>query len=438
MSLLSRGTDLIARTPGGPDGRRVLAVSFVDKVGTGLWTTAAVLYFSTVAGLGIAQVGTLIAVSSGIGMAGAPLAGRLADRMPLLRLLTLLQLARTAAALALLTSREFWPLLAYSALGSLADRGSNVTGKLYAARISGPDRVRFQAINRTAMNLGYAAGGLAAAGALAVGTLTAYRVLLIGDALSYLGMALIYLRCAEPAGPSRVVTAGSTGAGPAAAPADAPRSPWRDRTYLLFALTEAVLFLDDAIFKVGIPLWVVHTTDAPPGLVPLLMVLNNVLVVCFQVPLARFGTTAPAARGLLRPLAACYALGCLAMTASAYGGTWTAAVFLTLAATALTLAEMLHATASWELSLALAPEHSQGAYLGVHGLASSAQRSAGPLVVTVAVAAGPLAWAAVGAALALTSFGQHRLVGPRTTPRTAPDAPGPVTMSVPPVTVSEH
>ncbi len=53
-----------------------------------------------------------------------------------------------------------------------------------------------------------------------------------------------------------------------------------------------------------------------------------------------------------------------------------------LAATAFTVAEMLHATISWELSVVLAPPTAQGAYLGVHGLAQAVQRTAGPLAVT--------------------------------------------------------
>lgn len=74
------------------------------------------------------------------------------------------------------------------------------------------------------------------------------------------------------------------------------------------------------------------------------------------------------------------------------------------------MAEMLHATISWELSVALAPETAQGTYLGVHGLAQSVQRTFGPLAVTAAIATGPAGWAAFGTGIALTCTIQHRLV----------------------------
>ncbi|MEU5899176.1 MFS transporter [Streptomyces venezuelae] len=409
----------------------MLWIALINKMGTGLWMGAAALYFTLVAGLSVAEVGMLLGVSGAVGIAGAPLAGHLADRFPVTRILIGAQLQQAVALLALLTTDDFALLLLYSAVNSLADRGANVLTKLYAARIAGRDRTRYQAVQRTVSNAGWAVGGLAGACALAVGTTHAYQALLLGNVVSFLAAAALTLRCAEPPSPSRVVsgsptaTPGSitaTPGSPAAAPgsttdasgattAPGPASnPWRDRSFLLFTVTEAALFLDDAVLQVGIPLWIVHATDAPHGLAPLLMVLNCVLVVGCQVPLSRFGSTPERARALLVPLAVCFVVGCAALTVSALGGTGVAVAALTAAAIALTFAEILHAIASWELSIALAPGDAQGAYLGVHGLSSSAQRSGGPLLVTTVIAAGPLAWPVLGAGVIVTVAAQSRLV----------------------------
>ncbi|GGY09068.1 MFS transporter [Streptomyces anandii] len=402
----------------------MLVIALVDRTGSGLWAAVSVLYFTYVSGLSVAQVGTLAALAGAVGIAGAPIGGRLADRLPLTRVLVALQLLRAVASLGLLTTHDYLLLLVLSALGGLGDRAASVLTKLYATRVAGSDRVRYQALSRTVANAGWALGGLGAAAALALGTTTAYRWLLLGDALSFLAAALLTLRCGEPPSPARTV-AGSA----APTPATRPATPWRDRTYLAYVATETVLFLDDAVFKVGLPLWIAHSANVPHGLAPLLMVLNNVMVVGLQVPLARFGATTAAARGLLLPLSAAFALGGVAMTLSATGGTPGAILLLTAAAALFTLAEMLHATVSWELSVALAPDSAQGAYLGVHGLAQSAQRSIGPLAVTAAIAAGPAGWSVFGAAIAATCLVQHRTVRDRLagTP-----------LSVPPVTVSEH
>ncbi|MEU9988122.1 MFS transporter [Streptomyces sp. NPDC048045] len=402
----------------------MLLVTFLDRIGSGLWASVSVLYFTYVSGLSFAQVGTLAAVSGAIGIAGAPLGGRLADRLPLTRVLIALQVLRALASFALLTTDHYLPLLVFSAAGSLGDRASSVLTRLYATRIAGADRVRYQAVNRTSSNAGWALGGLAAAAALTLGTTTAYRWLLAGDGLSFVLVALLTLTCAEPPSITRIAATSDD-----ALRKRAPAGPWRDRTYLAYVATETVLFLDDTVFKIGLPLAIAHSQGVPHGLAPLLLVLNNVMVVALQVPLARHGASTAAARNLLLPLSAAFALGGVTLALAATGGTLRAVCLLTASAVAFTLAEMLHATVSWELSVALAPETALGAYLGVHGLAQSAQRSIGPLAVTAALAAGPVGWALFGTTIALTCGIQHRLVRDRL--RRNP-------LSVPPITVSEH
>ena len=402
----------------------MLTIALVDRIGSGLWASVSVLYFTYVSGLTVGQVGTLAATAGALGLAGAPLGGRLADRFPLTRLLIAVQLLRALSSFALLTTDHYALLLACCALGGLGDRAGNVLTRLYATRVAGPDRVRYQAVQRTLANAGWALGGLTAAGALALDSTAAYRWLLAGDALSFVACALFTLRCREPRSASRTVT---TSKDPR--PTATPTSPWRDRTYLAYVATDTVLHLDDAVFKVGLPLWIAHSGTAPHGLAPLLLVLNNVLVVVLQVPLARFGATTRAARALLIPLSAAFALAGLAMAASATGGTFTATLYLTAAAVLFTLAEMLHAVIAWEISVALAPDTAQGAYLGVHGLAQSAQRGIGPLAVTTAIAAGPLGWLAFSSTIALTCMIQHRLIARPLTRRS---------LSVPSITVSEH
>lgn len=61
------------RIPGGRDGRRMLAITMVDKAGNGLWTATQALYFTYVTGLSLTEVGLLIALSVSVGIAGAPI-----------------------------------------------------------------------------------------------------------------------------------------------------------------------------------------------------------------------------------------------------------------------------------------------------------------------------------------------------------------------------
>lgn len=206
----------------------MLGVAFVDRVGSGLWASVSVLYFTYVSGLSLAEVGTLVAVAGAVGIAGAPIGGSIADRLPLTRVLPALQLLRALASIALITTDNYVLLLVYSAVGSLGDRAANVLTKLYATRAAGPERVRYQALQRTVANAGWALGGLAAAAALTLDSTAAYQWLLVGDALSFLATALLTLRCGEPTSSSRTV-AGSKNPEPRprrqAPGATAPTSP---------------------------------------------------------------------------------------------------------------------------------------------------------------------------------------------------------------------
>lgn len=76
------GTGMAARIPGGPDGRRMLWINFVDKTGSGLWLSVTALYFLVVADLSASRIGLLMGLAGAVGIAGSPVAGRLADRFP--------------------------------------------------------------------------------------------------------------------------------------------------------------------------------------------------------------------------------------------------------------------------------------------------------------------------------------------------------------------
>ncbi|MFD7866220.1 MFS transporter [Streptomyces sp. NPDC059783] len=413
----------LRRPPGGRNARTMLLALAVDRTGSGLWAASSVLYFTFVTRLSPGQIGVLLGAAGVAGIAGSPLAGRLAGRFPVRPLLMACHLLRLLTLVLVLTCTGFEALLPVVAVTSLGDRAAKTLEMLFATRVAGERRAAYQALSRSAANAGYGVGaGLAAIG-LAVGTPGAYRAMILANAASFLVAALLVRRTREPDG-TPVATATAPASSAPHAPAVRPKSPWRDRGYLRFVLLDIPMNLDDSVLGVGLPLWLVSSTAAPHALVPAVLVINTVLVVTLQLTVSR-RTEGP--RRVLDSLllygvlmAACCAL----IAAAVRCGTWAAAVVLLAAAVLVTLAELMRSVTSWELAVLLAPDDARAAYLGVAGMSQSIQKSAGPPLLTgVVMAAGPAGWLVLGAAVAAVAAAQRRCCAQRLCTREAAAPP---------------
>lgn len=412
----------LRRPPGGRDARTMLLAQFVDRTGTGVWAAASVLYFTFVRGLDAGRLGLLLGVAAVAGIAGSPLAGRAAERFAVRSLLTACHLLRLATMVLLLLVDQYVLMLLLVALTCLGDRGAKTLEMLFATRAAGERRGEYQALFRSVANAGYALGaGISAAG-LAVGTVTAYRVLILANALSFVLAAALVRRTREPAGHGLLVAPGTAPSGPAAAGC----SPWRDRGYLLFVLLDIPLNLDDSVLNVGLPLWLVHHTTAPHALVPAFLVLNTVLVVALQLRVSAWAQGPAGAIGSLAWYGGTLLASCLLLAASTGRGAWAASVALLAAGALVTFAELLRSVSSWELAVSLAPPRAPASYLGVAGMSQSVQKSAGPLLLTgVVMAAGPAGWIGLGAAVTALGALQRRAAGRRLAALARPVTAGP-------------
>ncbi|MFF7636980.1 MFS transporter [Kitasatospora sp. NPDC008050] len=419
MRRSGNGQTLVAQLrhpPGGRDARTMLLTQFLDRTGTGVWGAASVLYFTVVSRLDARQVGLLLGVAAVAGIAGSPLAGWLAERLPVRGLLIGCHLLRLGTMSLLLVCDGFAALLPVVAVTCLGERAAKTLEMLFATRVAGERRTTYQALSRSAANAGYALGAGIAALGLAVGTRDAYRALILCDALSFALAAALVRRTREPRAQERTVpeagdagdAAGRPRTGPRTGPDGVP-SPWRDRGYLLFVLLDIPMNLDDSVLGVGLPLWLVDHTRAPHAFVPAFLLLNTVLVVALQLRVSARAEGPRRAAGAVAVYGVTM-LACCAVPATATGGGALPASLAMLGAAALvTLAELMRSVSSWELAVRLAPPQARASYLGVAGMSQSVQKSVGPLLLTGAVmTAGPAGWLALGTAVAGLGLVQRR------------------------------
>ncbi|RSS60869.1 MFS transporter [Streptomyces sp. WAC06614] len=390
----------------------MLLSQFLDRTGTGVWGASSVLYFTFVVGLDAGRLGLMLGAAAVAGVVGSPLAGHLADRFAVRHLLIACHLLRLVALCAMLAVTRFDALLLIVALTHLGDRAAKTLEMLFATRVAGERRAIYQALFRSVANAGYAVGAGIAAVGLAVGTRTAYEVLILANAASFLAAAVLVWRTREPRGHGRLVAAAPTDADAAVdAPAttDGAKSPWRDRGYLRFVLLDVPMNLDDAILNVGLPLWLVHHTTAPHALVPAFLALNTVLVVVLQLTVSERVATPRQAAGAVAWYGVFMLGTCALMALAPAQGPWAASLVLLSAAALVTAAELVRSVSSWELAVSLAPPAAKASYLGVAGISPSVQKAVGPLLLTGAVmAAGPAGWLALGAGVTGLALVQRR------------------------------
>jgi predicted MFS family arabinose efflux permease len=236
-----------------------------------------------------------------------------------------------------------------------------------------------------------------------------FQAAILADALSFLGVAALLpgIPIREAASVSR-----SSGSSSASGTSAAPRPPARvdqkirvARSYQAVSALNAVMTLQFAFFDIGLPLWLLQDTRAPRFMVSGMLILNTILVVLFQVRVAR-GVNGIAAAARATWLGALILAGACVVTACAKGLSPVAAVVvLVAAAVLLTAGEVLTQAGAWTLSYDLADDRAVGAYQGVFNAGTAAGQMAGPLVVTqTAIRHGLAGWAALGAAFALAGL----------------------------------
>ncbi|MFH8932761.1 MFS transporter [Streptomyces griseosporeus] len=395
-----RATRAAGLLPADPALRLASVLTLVNALGNGLYFPLGVLYFTRVVGLDATAVGIGLTVAGLTGVAAGVPAGRAADRWGARRVGALLWggTGVATAAYALVDSYAGFLLAVVCATGlQMASRG--VQGALYADVLPAATRVEARAYLRMVVNVGMGIGGVFGAVALQIDTESAYVTVIMVNAVSFAGPALLLPRL--PLAPHVAERASLD--------ADAPAAErWRavrDLPFLAVTVLNAVLVVQYSLSEVGLPLWIVERTDAPRWTAALLMIVNCVLVALLQVRVARRASQVPSAVRAMGWAGLLLAASCAVYALSAGLSPVWAVVALTVGAVVQVFAEVLSAAGGWTLGYELADARAHGVYQGVFGAGMSAGMMAGPALVTVtAIAHGSVGWAALGVLFAVAGL----------------------------------
>ncbi|MEU9137015.1 MFS transporter [Streptomyces sp. NPDC048404] len=404
--------------------RTLGALHFVDSLGNGLFMAGSAVYFVTVAGLPATVVGLGLSAAGLSGFVASLVFGRMTDKVGARRLLTvLLFLLAGSYALypAVRSPAAYFPVVVL--IGALEYGCGPAFGALIAELVPDGERVTARAALRSLFNAGFSAGALTAAALISLGK-DALALLPLGNGLTFLAAAALVLKL--PANAAR-----------AAADGRKPFRVLRDLPFLGVIGSSSLLALHSAVLLAGIPLWIVRNTDLPRGLVPLILAVNTVLVVLFQVAAARGSETLDGSVRAARKSGLVSVLACAALAAATLTGSWATGAVTLGAVLLFTLAELWQAASGFGLGFGLAPEQARGEYLGAFHLHMVIQATLGPALVAFLVIGHDLVgWlalavlflagtAAIGPAV---DRARRNLPAPAPEPATAPEpAPQPRT-----------
>ncbi|GAA2119196.1 MFS transporter [Kitasatospora saccharophila] len=385
-------------------GRIIASGVVVYASSSGLYLAGGTVYFLKGAGLSTAQIGTGLTIAGLVGFLTTVPVSLLANRWGPLRLLRLLQVWRATWFAALAFTHDVYTFTLFASLFAISQGPVFPMVQLLVNGVAGEaDRTRTLGVISSVINVGMSVGALAATPFLAVGGTGMLRaVLLIGAVLCLSAAGVFGLLRGEPA----------------AAPVEKAPARWhagllvvgRDRRYLGLTAANGVVFLHTVLLGIGLPLWIVQSTNAPVGILSALFAVNTGLAIVLQVPFAKNVKSTRDGTRALRNAGLALAAFSLLLIATMHTDRWLTIGLLVAATAVLTCGELLQGAGGWELSYRHAPEERRTEYLSVFNLGTSAAGIVGPALLGLLLAretAGLLALAVLflGTAAAVSVLG---------------------------------
>lgn len=380
--------------------KRTMSLStLINTFGNGLFMTIEVIYFTLIVGLSPAKVALALSIAGGVALSVSVPAGHISDRFGPRDIAALAMILEGFLMFTLLSIHTYIPfLLANIGMAVLGNISQTMRMATIAKLGEGEERVAIRAYQRAITNLGISLGTVFAGIALAVNTPLGYQLMLAGDAVTFILAGIVFRRMPymEP-----TVERGQ------------PLSfqALRDKRFVAATALNAINSLHFVLQSVAIPLWVVRETSAPRWWVSVIMMVNTIAVMLFQVAASRGSGPIFAGAKLYRRASLAIAIACILYSTSHGVNAITASAVLILASAVHVYGELIGSAGSWSIGFGLADEKHQGQYQGVWSLSWGLGGTLGPAFVTLmAITLGQEGWFIMAAIFLINGILMHKLV----------------------------
>jgi hypothetical protein len=410
MPRLNPGHALRSLVPQSRDQRVYLLAAVINVYGTGLIFTAMTLYAIRVVHLTAVRSGLALTIAGLVGLLAAMPMGRLADRRGPRDVfgLSLVVLGAAAASYVFL-AHGFVSYLIVAIVDGAALSASITASVALLRRVGGADAVTFRSQASAAFNLGLSLGVATCGVAIELNTVTAYRALFLGNALSCLiGAAMLLLLPKYEPLPG--------------AHQESPLAALKDKPFVAYTALSGAMYVQYLVTVLLLPVWVVFHTNAPRWSVSAFVIINTLMVVLFQVSVGKRVQTIRQGGAAFRRAGVIFLVSCSVMGLASGLPAWGALLLLAGAVILHTYGELWQSSAMFALDFGLAPPHAQGQYQGLVGMGNFAGQALSPLIlVGLVLSAGRAGFVLLGAWLALLGLAAPAVArwGERTRPPAA-------------------
>ena len=388
--------------PPSPLAGRLATQSLLFALGEGTFMTGSAVFFTQIVGLSAAQVGLGLTIAGLASFVAAYPMGKPVDRFGPKRCW-----AVSAAGQASLFC--LWPFIdgfaGYLAMAVTMEVVGSLGGAAHGAYtidVLPPDeRVMSRAYMYSALNVGFTLGALIGGIALAFDSNSLLQAIPWFTAVMFLVNAAAILRLPNASHDDRTPEERKVtlpGPGPLR------NVGWMSSTFFL-----GVLWTNQVLLNIVIPLWLVEKTDAPRVLLAFLFGTNTVMCIFLPMLAARGVKDVTTALRAIRFSAAFFVASCLITLYTHDTVGWVTIVLVWLGHVTVTGAELYLSAASWSFEAELMDPRRRGEYQGAAELSGTLGRVWAPALYTfLAISWGQAGWLVIAGIVVVASAGLHR------------------------------
>jgi MFS family permease len=390
--------------PPTPLAGRLSTQSLLFALGEGTFMTGSAVFFTQIVGLSAAQVGLGLTIAGIAAFIAAYPMGRLVDRFGAKRCW-----AVSAAGQASLFT--VWPFIdsfaGYVAMAVAMEVIGSLGGASHGAYtidvLPADERVTSRAYMYSALNVGFTLGAGLGGVALAFESNTVLQAIPWFTAVAFLVNATAITRLPNASHDVRTAEERKVkvlGPGPMRNPG------WMSSTFFL-----GVLWTNQVLLNIVIPLWLVEKTDAPRVLLAFLFGTNTVMCIFLPMLAARRVKDVTSALRAIRLSTAFFVASCLITLVTHDTIGWVTIALVWLGHITVTGAELYLSAASWSFEADLMDPRRRGEYQGAAELSGTLGRVWAPALYTfLAISWGELGWLVIAAIIVVAAGGLHRSV----------------------------